>query len=163
MKKYLSIMLLVIAAVFVSCGDDKDEPKQPEIQTMSTAFLKGKAFQNVEDQTEYIIFTKSQKCVDFYVKENDKRLWLYYEWDFEVKTEDSNTYLCRSRLSSEGKLLTPKNRIWLDWNDRWQNYTYQNIVIEYDHGDYIGKEERTYKQVGSADDVLAKFASYTKD
>ena len=158
MKKYL-FLLLLIAAVFVSCGnDEKDEPEQPEISTMSTEFLKGKAFQNVSDTTEYIIFTKSQKCIDFYVKENDKRLWLYHEWDFEIKNEGSDTYLYRSRQSGT-TLLTPKNRIWLDWQNQW----YQRIIIEHYLGDYIGTYKSTHKQVGTADEILAKYSSYTKD
>lgn len=160
MKKYLSIMLLVIAAVFVSCGDDKDEPKQPEIPTMSTEYLKGRAYQQVGNEDYYLIFTKAQKMITFKVRENEKTLWLYTEHTFSVKTIDESQYLVYPRLDGE-----PDNqyRIWFDYTDKWHNYSYSHIVIRYDYGGYLGTEERTYKQVGTADEILAKYSSYTKD
>lgn len=158
MKKLF--LLFALTLVLVSCGDDKDEPKA-EVQTMSTEFLKGKAFQNVNDQREYIIFTKSQKSIDFIVKETDKKLWLYHEWDFVVKDVNNRTCLCRTR-TADGQVLSPTNPIWLDWSDQWQNYTYQRICIESDLG-YAGVLTSTCKYVGTADEVLSKFASYTKD
>ena len=157
MKKLLLLPLLLI---LFSCGDDKDEPKQPEIPTMSTEYLKGKAYQEVGDEDDYLIFTKTQKMIEFIVREDEKTLWLYHECDFSVQLENHYYYLVYPRR--DGK---PDNhyRIWFDGHELYQNWTFQNIVIEYDYGDYIGKKETTYKQVGTADEILSKYSSYTKD
>lgn len=159
MKKYLSIMLFVIAAVFVSCGDDKDEPKQPEFPTMSTEYLKGRAYQEVGEEDWYLIFTESQKMIEFKVKEEGKTLWLYHEFDFSVQEENHNYYL----VYPNAKGGINKQRIWFDGTDKWQNYTFTNIVIEHDLGDYIGKYTSVHKYVGKSEEILSKFASYTKD
>ena len=91
MKKYLSIMLLIIAAVFVSCGnDEKDEPTYKNPPKLDTAYFKGKAFQNMDDVNNYKIFTNGQREIEFTVKESEKKLWLYTDLLFEVKTKMTN-------------------------------------------------------------------------
>ena len=92
--------------------------------------------------------------IEFSVKESEKTLWLYHEIAFSVKTIDYQERLCYNRADGKGEAQW---RIWFDYKDKWHNFTYSHIVIEYSYG------EQTYKYVGTADDILNRFSSYTKD
>lgn len=154
MKKYLSIMLLLIAVVFVSCGDDKDEPTS-QVQTMNTAFLKGKAFQNSNGGT--YVFQNNGKAVEFTVKEASKELSLYLTFDsYEVTEENYYTYLNLKRTSSDGVVLTPKIKIYIKDLVTYKSIAMTTVVAGTEY-------ETVYNYIGTADEVMNKYSSYTKD
>ena len=154
MKKYLSIMLLLVAVVFVSCGDDKDEPK-PQVQTMNTAFLKGKAFQSSTGGT--YVFQNNGKAVEFTVKEASKVLSLYLTFDsYEVTEENYYTYLNLKRTSSDGIVLTPKIKIYIKDLVTYKSIAMTTVVAGTEY-------ETVYNYIGTADEVMNKYSSYTKD
>ena len=160
MKKYLSIMLLLIAAVFVSCGnDEKDEPTYKNPPKLDTAYFKGKAFQNMDDVNNYKIFTNGQRKIEFTVKESEKKLWLYTDLLFEVKNENDKSYIICTR--SDGGQTKP-SLVYFDPTNLYQNYEYSQICFDTDLG-YAGVEHEKFKYVGTADEILNKYASYTKD
>ena len=157
MKKLFLLFTLLL--VLVSCGDDKDEPNYKPVPDMNAQFLMGKAFQNMNDASNYMIFTKSQRKIEFFVKESEKRLWLYTDLLFEVTNENGYSYIICTR--SDGGQTKP-SLVYFDATNLYQNYEYTQICLDTDLG-YAGVEHEKFKYVGTADEILNKFASYTKD
>lgn len=128
MKKFLLLMAVVLSFVFISCGDDKDEPAAsgghkyvdlglPSGTLWATCNIGAK---NPEDYGDYFAWGETEPK-EFYD-------WSNYKWcnDYDDMTKyctDSD----RGKVDNKTELDLEDDAAYVNWGENWRMPTYEQV------------------------------------